>query len=132
MVLSLKGKKVLSDFAKSRERSRSGRFLPLATKYVYDMSYIRKGSSHDTSANRKWSHVRITQYSKKKLSIADFRKIADRKKPSQFAIPRGNRESFEAFQDLKYSRRQAQREKLSDGEPHLEEYTGKGGGLRDT
>lgn len=133
MVLTDNGRKKLSDLEKTRERNKSGRFLPMGMKYVYDMSYIKRGASHKTSSNEKWTHVRVTQYSKKKLDVNDFRRIADRKKPYDCSIPHGSREkSFEAYMDLKYSRKQAEREEIDDGEPHIEEYTGKGGGLRDT
>jgi hypothetical protein len=129
LVLSKEGRRKLSELAKTRERTLTGRFLPVGSKYVYDMSYIKAGSSHGIPANQKWTHVRITQYSRNKFAVSDFRKIAVRTKPSRFAIPRGNRDRFEAFEKLAYSRRQARLEGLDDEKPHIEVYTGRGGGL---
>ena len=132
MVLTDEGRKRLSLFAKSRERTSTGRFLPLGTKYVYDMSYVKAGSSHNTPKHEKWLHIRITKYSMEKLEITHFRKLADIAKPSNYAIPKGRRINFEAFQFLKYSKKQAIREEIDNQQDHLEEYTGRGGGLKDT
>ena len=132
MVLSRKGRKRLSLFAKARERTRTGRFLPLGTKYVYDMSYVKAGSSHNTPKHEKWLHVRITIYSLKKLTMSRFRKLADQIKPFNSGIPKGDRKKFEAFQDLKISKKQAVREEIDDQVDHIEEYSGRGGGLKDT
>ncbi len=96
------------------------------------MNYIKANASHDTPEHQKWLHRRITIYTKNKLEIHQFRKMADLAKPFNYAIPKGNRKSFEAFQDLKYSKKQAKREGIDDQDYHEEEYTGKGGGLRDT
>ena len=132
MVLTDEGRKRLSLFAKSRERTSTGRFLPLGTKYVYDMTYIKLGAYHDTPSYEKWLHVRITIYSKKQIPINQLRKMADIKKPCNYVIPKGNRNKFEAFQVLRYSKKQAKREEIDDQEYHQEDYTGKGGGLRNT
>lgn len=135
MPLTEAGRRRLSELAKARERTPSGRFLPVGSKYVYDMSYIKVGSSHRTPSGQKWTHVRVTQYSAKRFKKEDFRVIADRaraEKAPDYVIPRGNREKFEAFQDLRYSRKQARLEGLADEKPHVEVYTGKGGGLRNT
>ncbi len=132
MVLSKQGRERLSLFAKSRERTSTGRFLPLGTKYVYDMSYVKAGASHSTPIHEKWLHIRITIYSLKELEISSFRKLADIAKPFNYAIPKGDRKNFEAFQDLKISKKQATREEIDNQQYHVEEYTGRGGGLKDT
>ena len=132
MVLSRKGRQRLSLFAKTRERTSTGRFLPLGTKYVYDMSYIKFNASEDTPTNEKWLHIRITIYSLKELAMSRFRKLADQVKPLDFGIPKGERKKFEAFQDLKISKKQATREEIDNQQYHIEEYTGRGGGLNDT
>ena len=132
MVLSRKGRERLSLFAKARERTSTGRFLPLGTKYVYDMSYIKSNASRDTLVNQKWLHGRITIYSLKDLVISRFRMRADLAKPFGYGIPKGDRKNFEAFQDLKISKKQAKREGIDDQDYHDEEYSGRGGGLRDT
>ena len=132
MVLSKKGREKLSLFAKARERTSTGRFLPLGTKYVYDMSYIKSNASRDTLVNQKWLHGRITIYSLKKLELPRFRMRADLAKPFGYGIPKGERKNFEAFQDLKISKKQATREGIDDQDYHDEHYTGRGGGLKDT
>ena len=132
MVLSIEGRKRLSDFARKRERSRSGRFLPTGAKYVYDMSYIRRGSSRKSGPKEKWVHVRVTQYSRVPEKMGHFRRVSDMSKPPDAIIPRGSRTKFEAFEDLRYTKKQATREGLEDQEAHIEKYTGRGGGLADT
>ena len=72
------------------------------------MSYIRQGSSHGTPINQKWLHIRITQFSKEKLDLSHFRALADSSKPPKYAIPKGSREKFETYQELKWSKKQAQ------------------------
>ena len=103
MPLTKAGRKKLSDFAKIRERTRKGRFLPLGSKYVFDMTYL----DPDTPLQKKWSHDRITQYSKKRFSINHFREISDGDIPSGFIILRGDRQNYEGFQRDKYSLKQA-------------------------
>ena len=132
MVLSDKGRKKLSDLAKSRERDKSGRFVRMGNKYVYEMHYILRGASHKTSTQDKWKHVRVTKYSREHFEKRDFQRLADARKPPDYAIPNGNRERFETYECLSYTRKQAEREDIDDMRTHYEEYAGKGGGLRDT
>ena len=136
MPLTEAGRKRLSELAKARERAPSGRFLPVGRKYVYLMHYLNPASPRRMPSHEKWIHIRVSLYSpEKKYTKEDFRRIADRTKAEKapdYMIPRGSRDKFESFEELRISRKQARLEGLADEKPHIEVYQGKGGGLRNT
>ena len=132
MTLTREGRRKLSSLAKKRDRNKFGQFLPVGWKNVYDMSYIRAGATRKTPVHQKWVHARITQYSTKPVSLFQLRRSADHSKPFDAAIPSGNREQFEAFMWPHHSKKQAKLEGIDDEEPHIEVYSGKGGGLKNT